>query len=41
MVIDQFICIYLILSVSITVVEKTFLTIKIIKTIIINKLNGQ
>jgi len=39
--IDRFIYIGLILLVSITIIEKTFLTIKIIKTIVINKLNGQ
>jgi len=39
--IDIFIYIGLILSVSITIIEKTFSTIKIIKTIVINKLNGQ
>jgi len=39
--IDKFICIGLILSVSITTIEKHFSTIKIIKTIVIYKLNGQ
>jgi len=38
--INRFIYIGLELSVSITTVEKTFPTIKIIKTIVINILNG-
>jgi len=36
----RFIYIGLILPVSITIIEKTFSTVKIIKTIVINKLNG-
>ena len=39
-IIDKFICNGLVFSVTITTIEKTFLTIKIIKTIIINILNG-
>jgi len=39
--IDGFICIVLILPVSITTIEKTISIIKVIKTIVIDKLNGQ
>jgi len=39
--IGRLICVGLILLVSITTKEKPFSTIKIIKTIIIDKLNGQ
>ena len=39
--INRSIYIGLILPVSITIIEKTFSTIKIIKIIVINKLNGQ
>jgi len=39
--IDLFIYIGLMLPVSITIIEITFSTINIIKTIVINKLNGQ
>ena len=39
--IDRFICNGLVFSIAITTIEKTFLTIKIIKTIVINILNGQ
>jgi len=39
--IDKFICISLALLVSITIVEKTFSTIKIIKTTVVTILNGQ
>jgi len=39
--IEKFICIGLILRVSITTIKKSFSTIKIIKTIVIDKLDGQ
>jgi len=39
--VDRFICIGLILPVSITTIEKTISTIKVIKTIVIDKLNRQ
>jgi len=39
--IDRFIYNGLVFSVAITSIEKSFLTIKIIKTTIINILNGQ
>ena len=40
-IIDKFICIGLILSASITTIEKTISTITIIKTIVIDRLNRQ
>jgi len=39
--IDRFIYNSLVFSVAMTTIEKTFLTIKIIKTVVINILNGQ
>jgi len=39
--IDRFICISLVLFVSITIIEKKISTIKIINTIVIDILNGQ
>jgi len=39
--IDRFICVGLAQPVSIIIIEKTFSTIKIINTIVIDILNGQ